>query len=76
MALPTLRPYYLSARSSSSSRSVAEKLMVQKRNQNEQFRDQWSENSRYFRKSDLDSSKQNQWISHHDNVNLSSSRSA
>lgn len=59
MALPTLRPYYMTRRS----KPLTEKLIAQRRTQEADFKQKWEENSRYFANSDMRASKQEAWTS-------------
>lgn len=56
MALPTLPSYW-------SSRRPQDQNVARQREQKAQLRQQWEQNSRYFRTSDFRSSKQAQWSS-------------
>lgn len=59
MALPTLQPYYITKRNI----VAPERLMVRRRVQQDDFKQRWSENSRYFHQTDVEASKQNVWTS-------------
>ncbi len=60
MALPTLRPYYVSSRRS---QPQVERLMVKRRTHESDMKKRWEENSRYFANSDMRSYKQDAWTS-------------
>ena len=60
MALPTLRPYYMSSRKSL---PQAERLFVKRRDHEADVKQRWEENSRYFANSDVRSIKQEAWTS-------------
>ena len=62
MALPTLRPslYVGNQRG-----KQAERLYVQRRNREADLKEKWTEASRYYRMSDVRSSKQKDWTSSH-----------
>ena len=59
MALPTLQPYYITKRSL----AAPERVMVRRRVQQDEFKQKWSENSRYFNQADVEASKQREWTS-------------
>ncbi|XP_072163647.1 trichoplein keratin filament-binding protein-like [Diadema setosum] len=58
MALPTLPSYWTSRY-----KNIHEKAMVQRRNHEEDFREQWSHRAEYFKTSEVQMVKQNAWTS-------------
>ena len=59
MALPTLRPYYMTRRGGAQS----ERLIVQRRTHEDDMKQRWTERSKYFHNSDVRSLKQEAWTS-------------
>eukprot|EP00057_Strongylocentrotus_purpuratus_P024674 XP_011679148.1 PREDICTED: trichoplein keratin filament-binding protein [Strongylocentrotus purpuratus] len=58
MALPTLPSYWTSRY-----KNIHERAMVQRRNHEEDFREQWSSRAEYFKTSEVQMTKQNAWTS-------------
>ena len=58
MALPTLPSYWTSRY-----KNIHERAMVQRRNHEEDFREQWSHRADYFKNSEVQMTKQNAWTS-------------
>lgn len=58
MALPTLRPYYITR----SSKVQAEQRMARQAHESD-IKQKWSQHSQYFRDSYIQSSKQQAWTS-------------
>ena len=59
MALPTLRPYYVSRGKA----AQQERLIVRRRTQEDDRRQQWTDHYRYFTTSNIQVSKQEGWTS-------------
>lgn len=59
MALPTLRPYYVTRQS----QPRMERLLVRRHTHEADMKQRWKENARYFANSDMRSSKQEAWTS-------------
>jgi len=59
MALPTLRPYYLTRRGG----AQPERLIVQRRTHEDDLKQRWAERSKYFHNSEVQSLKQEAWTS-------------
>ena len=59
MALPTLQSYYMTRRG----RAQPERLIVQRRTHESDVKQKWTEHSRYFHSSEVQSLKQEAWTS-------------
>ena len=66
MALPTLKPYYVTracSRGEGGPDSVRVRRMAERRMQDEERYQQWSKNNRYFKTAEVNSQKQREWTS-------------
>ena len=66
MALPTLKPYYVTracSRGGGGPDSARVRRMAERRMQDEERYQQWSENNRYFKTTEVNSQKQREWTS-------------
>ena len=59
MALPTLQPYYVTKANA----TRPEKVIVRRRNYQDDFKQKWSQTSQYFRQTNVGASKENSWTS-------------